>query len=108
MGDVTEFPGGVRPPPTGDVWDERTRPLDEAYALEILQKRLPAEALRNVAGLDLASIARAVVLEIDTVRHARRFDPRYDERRACGEFKALEEMFAGPPRTYDTEPPTPA
>lgn len=96
MGDLIGFPGGPKLPPPRDVWDARTRDLDEQYALEVLKKRLPPEALRHVAGLDLASIARAVLLEIDAVRDKRRFDDRYDERRAGGELNALEEMFSAP------------
>lgn len=115
MGDVTDFPGGRhRPamPPPVDVWaSPELRERDADYVLAVLKARLPPEALRHVAGLDLASIARAVVLEVDTVRHGRRFDPRYDERRAGGEALALAELFGSPPRpTQPTsaEPPSPS
>lgn len=97
MGDVTPFPGGPKLPPPRDVWDPRTREFDGGYVLAVLKARLPAEAQRHIAGLDLASIARAALLEIDTVRHARRFNPDYDEQRASGELDALERMFTPPP-----------
>lgn len=96
MGDVTPFPGGPKLPRPRDVWDARTREYDEGYVLAILKALLPAEAQRYVAGLDLASIARAVLLEIDTARHERRFNPDYDEHRAGGELGTLERMFTPP------------
>lgn len=108
MGDLIGFPRGPRLPPPRDVWDPRTRKFDEQYALEVLKKRLPPEALRHVAGLDLASIAAAVLLEVDVARDKRRFDLRYDEGRAGGELKALQEMFSGPIRTDEPEPPVSA
>lgn len=100
MGEVTKFPDWRRPPmlpPLGDPWETGARAADERYALAVLERMLPTDAQRNVAGRDLVLIVSAMLREVDTARHERRLDPAYDERRAGGELGALERLFGGPP-----------
>ena len=110
MSTVVDFPGGRRPPtlpPLGDPWDPQARAADEAYALATLERMLPAEARRHVAGTDLKLIVSAMLRDVDLARHERRCDPWYDQRRVGGEAQALAQLFEEPARSAETGPAAP-
>lgn len=111
MSEVIDFPNGRRPPtlpPLGDPWEPKARAADEGYALAVLERMLPAEARRHVAGTDLKLIVSAILRDVDLARHERRCDPWYDQRRAGGEAQALAGLFEGaarPAATSQASPP---